>query len=98
MLATRGLNRAVFQFLVASIYIHIGGDIYSNALLCFYTAISIHQAPIGFTCIMLYTGILTILYWLAWLIFLKYVFKGELKVLEEVGLIVLKWFQIVFTI
>jgi hypothetical protein len=62
ILATRGLDRAVFQFLVASICMRIGGDIYSNTLLYFYATIGIRQAPTGFTYAMLYTSILTILH------------------------------------
>ena len=62
ILATRGLDRAVFQFLVASIRVRVGGDMYSNALLYFCAAMGIRRAPTGFTCATLYTGILAALH------------------------------------
>lgn len=33
--ATGSLDHAVFRFMVASIKVHVGDDMYSNALLCF---------------------------------------------------------------
>ena len=35
------LNRAVFLFIVASIKAHVGGNIYTNSLLCFYAVLGV---------------------------------------------------------
>jgi hypothetical protein len=52
------LDRAVFNFIVASIKTHVSGNIYTNSLLYFYTALGINRHPLGYLELHLYTGML----------------------------------------
>lgn len=71
VMATKALDSAVFRFMIASIKVRVGGDMYSNALLCFCAATGIRRHPLGFTEAYLYTGVLAALVWLARLFFLE---------------------------
>ncbi|OBS16938.1 hypothetical protein FPOA_12490 [Fusarium poae] len=42
------LDRAVFRFIVASIKTHVGGNTYTNSLLCFCAALGIKSRPMGY--------------------------------------------------
>lgn len=91
--ATRRLDRAVFLFMIASIKVRVGGNMYDNALLCFCAAIGIRRYPISFHGATVYTGILAGIHWLARIFFLEHVFENEPRELEEVSLEALNRFQ-----
>jgi hypothetical protein len=91
--ATEGLDRAVFLFMIASIKVRVGGNIYSNALLCFCAAMGIHRNPAGYESATHYTGIMAGLHWLSQLFFLEHIFENEPRELEELGLEALDRFQ-----
>ncbi|OAQ71908.1 hypothetical protein VFPPC_12026 [Pochonia chlamydosporia 170] len=76
VMGTRSLDQAVFQFMIASIKVRVGGDMYSNAMLCFCAATGIRRHPLGFTEAYLYTGVLAALAWLARLFFLEAGFEN----------------------
>ncbi|PNP73806.1 hypothetical protein FNYG_12856 [Fusarium nygamai] len=52
------LDRAIFRFIVSSIKTEVGGNAYTNPLLCFCAALGIRQRPLGYTEPHLYTGML----------------------------------------
>ncbi|KAM7209947.1 hypothetical protein V8F06_014670, partial [Rhypophila decipiens] len=52
------LDQAVLRFIISSIKIHKGGNIYTNPLSCFCAALGIRQQPLGYTEPHLYTGML----------------------------------------
>ncbi|KAK4205959.1 hypothetical protein QBC37DRAFT_393743 [Rhypophila decipiens] len=52
------LDQAVLRFIISSIKIHKGGNIYTNLLSCFCAALGIRQQPPGYTEPHLYTGML----------------------------------------
>lgn len=79
------LDAAVFEFMVASIKVKIGGNMYNNALLCFCAALGIRQHPLGFTEAFLYTGMLAALLWVCRLFFLEDGFEGVPRELEQVS-------------
>lgn len=84
VMATRSLDQTVFRFMVASIKVRVGGDMYNNAMLCFCAATGIKRHPLGFTEAYLYTGVLAALAWLARLFFLEAGFEDVLP--EEQGI------------
>ena len=75
--ATQALDRACFQFLVACIRVRVGGNVYTNPLLCFCAAIGIQQRPLGFCEPIGYTGQLAAMLWWSRLLFLEAVFEDE---------------------
>ncbi|KID81895.1 recQ family helicase [Metarhizium guizhouense ARSEF 977] len=75
VMATRSLDQAVFRFMMASIKVRVGGDMYSNAMLCFCAAAGIRRHPLGYTEAYLYTGVLAALAWLVRLFFLEAEFE-----------------------
>ncbi|KAL3588256.1 hypothetical protein FPOAC2_14155 [Fusarium poae] len=66
------LDRAVFRFIVASIKTHVGGNVYTNSLLCFCAALGIKPRPMGYTEPHLYTGLLAAMVWWARLFLFKF--------------------------
>lgn len=80
------LDRAMFDFLVASIKQQIGGNPYDSPLLCFCAALGITERPLGFTEPQLYTGMLAGLIWWMRIIFLESTFKEESRNLHSVPL------------
>ncbi|CAI6091000.1 unnamed protein product [Clonostachys chloroleuca] len=91
--STIALDRAVFQFIVGSIKVRVGGKMYSNGLLCFCAAIGIRLHPLGYTEAYLYTGMLAALLWISRLFFLEAGFEGQPRELEEVKVEALQQFQ-----
>jgi hypothetical protein len=87
------LDRAVFNFIVASIKTHVGGNIYTNSLLCFCAALGIKQRPTGYTEPHLYTGMLAAILWWARLFFLEAVFENQPLDRDEVGVEAVLTFQ-----
>ncbi|EYB28035.1 hypothetical protein FG05_30289 [Fusarium graminearum] len=79
------LDRAVFQFIVASIQTHVGGNTYANSLLCFCAALGIKPRPMGYTEPHLYTGLLAGIVWWARVFFLEAAFENEPLDRDEVG-------------
>ncbi|GKU09242.1 unnamed protein product, partial [Fusarium langsethiae] len=79
------LDRAVFRFIVASIKTHVGGNVYTNSLLCFCAALGIKPRPMGYMEPHLYTGLLAAIVWWARLFFLEAVFKNQPPDRDEVG-------------
>jgi hypothetical protein len=79
------LDRAVFRFIVASIKTHVGGNVYTNSLLCFCAALGIKPRPMGYTEPHLYTGLLAAMVWWARLFFLEAVFENQPLDRDEVG-------------
>jgi hypothetical protein len=80
------LDRAVFNFIVASIKTHVGGNTYTNSLLCFCAALGIKQRPMGYIEPHLYTGLLAAIVWWARLFFLEVVFENQPLDYDEVGI------------
>ncbi|KAK2127647.1 hypothetical protein NOF04DRAFT_1185919 [Fusarium oxysporum II5] len=70
------LDRAVFNFIVASIKTYVSGNIYINSLLCFCAALGINRHLLGYLEPHLYTSMLAGILWWAWLFFLKAIFKN----------------------
>jgi hypothetical protein len=79
------LDRAVFRFIVASIKTHVGGNVYTNSLLCFCAALGIKPRPMGYMEPHLYTGLLAAIVWWARLFFLEAVFENQPLDRDEVG-------------
>ncbi|KAM7209834.1 hypothetical protein V8F06_014788, partial [Rhypophila decipiens] len=79
------LDGAVFHFIVASIKTHVGGNVYTNSLLCFCTALGINRCPLGYWEPHLYTGMLAGILWWARLFFFEAVFENQLLDQDEVG-------------
>ncbi|KFA71004.1 hypothetical protein S40288_10386 [Stachybotrys chartarum IBT 40288] len=79
------LDHAVFRFMVASIKVRIGGNMYTNSLLCFCAALGIRRHPLGFTEAYLYTGMLAALLWVCRLFFLEAGFEDVPSELEQVS-------------
>ncbi|EXL40287.1 hypothetical protein FOCG_17175 [Fusarium oxysporum f. sp. radicis-lycopersici 26381] len=71
------LDRAVFRFIVASIKTHVGGNTYTNSLLCFCAALGIKPRPMGYIEPHLYTGLLAAIVWWARLFFLEAAFENQ---------------------
>ncbi|KAI3567873.1 hypothetical protein IWW34DRAFT_874732 [Fusarium oxysporum f. sp. albedinis] len=80
------LDRAVFNFIVASIKTHVGGNVYTNSLLCFCAALGINRHPLGYLEPHLYTGMLAGILWWARLFFLEAVFENQPVDQDEVGI------------
>lgn len=80
------LDRAVFNFIVASIKTHVGGNVYMNSLLCFCAALGINRHPLGYLEPHLYTGMLAGILWWARLFFLEAVFENQPVDQDEVGI------------
>jgi hypothetical protein len=87
------LDRAVFNFIVASIKTHVGGNTYTNSLLCFCAALGIKQRPMSYTEPHLYTGMLAAILWWARLFFLEAVFEDQPLDRDEVGVEAVLAFQ-----
>ncbi|EXK25161.1 hypothetical protein FOMG_18164 [Fusarium oxysporum f. sp. melonis 26406] len=79
------LDRAIFRFIVSSIKTEVGGNAYTNPLLCFCAALGIRQRPLGYTEPHLYTGMLAGRLWWARLFFLEDAFEDEPQDQGEVG-------------
>ncbi|RYC77724.1 hypothetical protein BFJ63_vAg19402 [Fusarium oxysporum f. sp. narcissi] len=79
------LDRAIFRFIVSSIKTEVGGNAYTNPLLCFCAALGIRQRPLGYTEPHLYTGMLAGRLWWARLFFLEDAFEDEPQDQDEVG-------------
>ncbi|KAL9563895.1 hypothetical protein ACKAV7_011930 [Fusarium commune] len=79
------LDRAVFRFIVALIKTHVGGNVYTNSLLCFCAALGIKPRPMGYTEPHLYTGLLAAMVWWARLFFSEAVFENQPLDRDEVG-------------
>ncbi|GKU07275.1 unnamed protein product [Fusarium langsethiae] len=79
------LDRAVFRFIVASIKTHVGGNTYTNSLLCFCAALGIKSRPMGYIEPHLYTGLLAGIVWWARVFFLEAAFENEPLDRDEVG-------------
>ncbi|KAG7411952.1 hypothetical protein Forpe1208_v009601 [Fusarium oxysporum f. sp. rapae] len=79
------LDRAEFNFIVASIKTHVGGNVYTNSLLCFFAALGINRHPLGYLEPHLYTGMLAGILWWARLFFLEAVFENQPVDQDEVG-------------
>ncbi|KAH8662637.1 hypothetical protein BGZ61DRAFT_462911 [Ilyonectria robusta] len=90
---TKALDQAVFRFMIASIKVRVGGDMYSNAMLCFCAATGIRRHPLGYTEAYLFTGVLAALSWLARLFFLEAGFEDVSPEEEHVGVEALDRFQ-----
>lgn len=80
------LDRAVFLFIVASIKVHVGGNVYTNSLLSFCAALGVQQRPLGYTEPHLYTGMLAAVLWWGRLFFLESVFENQPRDQDEVGI------------
>lgn len=80
------LDRAVFLFMVASIKTQVGGNVYSNSLLCFCAALGIRSRPLGYTEPHLYTGMLAAIMWWSRLFFLEAAFEDQPRDQDEVGI------------
>ncbi len=91
--SSTALDRAVFRFIVASIKVRVGGNMYGNGLLSFCAAIGIRLHPLGYTEAYLYTGMLAALLWISRLFFLEAGFEGQPRELEEVSVEALERFQ-----
>jgi hypothetical protein len=78
---------------VASIKTHVSGNVYTNSLLYFYTALSIKPRPIGYIEPHLYTGLLAAIVWWARLFFLEAVFEKQPLDRDEVGVEAVLAFQ-----
>lgn len=87
------LDRAVFNFIMASIKTHVGGNIYINSLLCFCVSLGIKQRPVGYTEPYLYTGMLAAILWWARLFFLEATFENQSLDRDEVGVEAVLTFQ-----
>jgi superfamily II DNA helicase RecQ len=79
------LDRAVFRFIVASIKTHVGGNTYTNSLLCFCAALGIKSRPMGYIEPHQYTGLLAGIVWWARFFFLEAAFENEPLDRDEVG-------------
>ncbi|KAL6366266.1 hypothetical protein LRP88_00111 [Fusarium phalaenopsidis] len=79
------LDRAVYLFIVASIKAHVGGNAYTNPLLCFCAALGIRPRPLGYTEPHLYTGMLAAVLWWARLFFLEAMFENQPRDQDELG-------------
>lgn len=90
VIETSALDQAVFKFIVASIKVRVGGDMYNNSF-CAATAIRIH--PLGYTEAYLYTGVLAALLWLARLFFLEASFEDVSRQVDQVDLDAIARFQ-----
>lgn len=93
VMGTKALDQAVFRFMIASIKVRVGGDMYSNAMLCFCAATGIRRHPLGYTEAYLFTGVLAALLWLARLFFLEAGFEDVSPEEEHVGVEALDRFQ-----
>ncbi|RSL86277.1 hypothetical protein CDV31_016422, partial [Fusarium ambrosium] len=80
------LDRAVFSFMVASIKVHVGGNVYTNSLLSFCAALGVQQRPLGYTEPHLYTGMVAAILWWGRLFFLESVFENQPRDQDEVGI------------
>ncbi|EXK77042.1 hypothetical protein FOQG_18233 [Fusarium oxysporum f. sp. raphani 54005] len=87
------LDRAVFRFIVASIKTHVGGNTYTNSLLCFCAALGIKPRPMGYIEPHLYTGLLAAIVWWARLFFLEAAFENQPLDRDEVGVEAVLAFQ-----
>ncbi|KAK5994713.1 ATP-dependent DNA helicase tlh2-like protein [Cladobotryum mycophilum] len=90
---TAALDQAVFRFMIASIKVRVGGDMYSNAMLCFCAAAGIRRHPLGYMEAYLYTGILAALVWLSRMFFLEAGFENEPRELDAVSIEALTRFR-----
>jgi hypothetical protein len=79
------LDRAVFRFIVASIKTRVGGNVYTNSLLCFCAALGINRHPLGYLEPHLYTGMMAAILWWARLFFLEATFENQPLDRDEVG-------------
>ncbi|KAK2684833.1 hypothetical protein QWA68_016741 [Fusarium oxysporum] len=79
------LDRAIFRFIVSLIKTEVGGNAYTNSLLCFCAALGIRQRPLGYTEPHLYTGMLAGILWWARLFFLEAAFEDQPQDQDEVG-------------
>ncbi|KAK7230149.1 hypothetical protein V2G26_002319 [Clonostachys chloroleuca] len=80
------LDRAVFLFISASVKVHVGGNVYINALLSFCAALGIRQRPLGYTEPHLYTGMLAAVLWWGRLFFLESIFENQPRDQDEVSI------------
>ena len=82
---TQALDRACFRFLLACIKDRVGGNVYTNPLLCFCAAVGIRLRPLGFCDAIGYTGLLAAMLWWSRALFLEAVFEGEPLDLDELS-------------
>ncbi|GKU14234.1 unnamed protein product, partial [Fusarium langsethiae] len=87
------LDQAVFRFIVASIKTRVGGNAYTNSLLCFCAALGINRYPLGYLEPHLYTGMLAGILWWARLFFLEAIFENQPIDQDEVGVEAVLTFQ-----
>lgn len=57
------LDWAVYRFLASSIKQNVGGNVYTNPLLCFCAMLGIRKQPLGYAEPQLYTGMLAAIMW-----------------------------------
>ncbi|KAH6974825.1 hypothetical protein EDB80DRAFT_595230 [Ilyonectria destructans] len=57
VIETKALDQAVFRFIIASIKVRVGGDMYRNVMLCFCAATGIRRHPLGYMEAYLFIGV-----------------------------------------